>query len=72
VRNTVLRSLLLAIASIAVAQPAAALDADYWRGGWRTFTYRVTNNLQLDVRAGKGVSAASDNFFVGSGAVVRW
>jgi len=36
------------------------------------FTYRVTNNLQLDVRAGKGVSAAADDFFVGTGAVVRW
>lgn len=36
------------------------------------FTYRVTNNLQLDVRAGKGVSAAADDYFVGTGAVVRW
>ena len=25
-----------AIASLAFAQPAAALNADYWRGGWRT------------------------------------
>jgi hypothetical protein len=36
------------------------------------FIYRVTNNLQLDVRAGKGVSAGADDYFVGSGAVARW
>jgi hypothetical protein len=35
-------------------------------------TYRVSNNLQLDVRAGKGVSGASVNSFVGTGAVIRW
>ena len=35
-------------------------------------TYRVSNNLQLDIRAGKGVSAASVDYFLGSGAVVRW
>jgi hypothetical protein len=28
--------LLLWLASLLLAQPAAALDADYWRGGWRT------------------------------------
>jgi hypothetical protein len=28
--------LLVPLATLAVAQPAAALDADYWRGGWRT------------------------------------
>jgi hypothetical protein len=27
---------LVSIAILALAQPAAALDADYWRGGWRT------------------------------------
>lgn len=41
----------------------------YLDGG---FTFRVTNNLQLDIRAGKGVSASSIDYFVGSGAVVRW
>jgi hypothetical protein len=35
-------------------------------------TYKVTNNLQLDIRAGKGISGASIDYFVGSGAVVRW
>jgi hypothetical protein len=29
-------SFLLAFAVLAFAQPAAALDADHWRGGWRT------------------------------------
>ena len=28
--------LLLALTTLVLAQPAAALDADYWRGGWRT------------------------------------
>src|SRR5215207_11079426 len=28
--------LLLSFASLVLAQPAAALNADYWRGGWRT------------------------------------
>jgi hypothetical protein len=32
----VVQVLLLAVASLALAQPAAALNADYWRGGWRT------------------------------------
>jgi hypothetical protein len=28
--------LLVSLATLVLAQPAAALDADYWRGGWRT------------------------------------
>jgi hypothetical protein len=28
--------LLLSLATLLLAQPAAALNADYWRGGWRT------------------------------------
>jgi hypothetical protein len=34
--NTVRRLLLLSLAALLPAQPAAALDANYWRGGWRT------------------------------------
>lgn len=34
--KTLLRLLLLPLATLVFAQPAAALDADYWRGGWRT------------------------------------
>jgi len=41
----------------------------YLDGG---FTYRVTNNLQLDIRAGKGISGASVDFFAGSGLVARF
>jgi hypothetical protein len=28
--------LVLAVATLVLAPPAAALDADYWRSGWRT------------------------------------
>ncbi len=34
--KTVPGLLLLSFATLLLAQPAAALDADYWRGGWRT------------------------------------
>ena len=34
--KTIPRLLLLSLAALLPAQPAAALDADYWRGGWRT------------------------------------
>jgi hypothetical protein len=34
--STVVPQLILAFASLALAQPASALNADYWRGGWRT------------------------------------
>ena len=34
--RTVLALLLPLLAILAFAQPAAALNADYWRGGWRT------------------------------------
>src|SRR5687768_8059796 len=36
VRKIAPRLFQFAIASLAFAQPAAALNADYWRGGWRT------------------------------------
>jgi hypothetical protein len=34
--KTVPGLLMLLVATLVLAQPAAALDADYWRGGWRT------------------------------------
>jgi hypothetical protein len=34
--KTVQRLLLVSFATLVLAQPAAALNADYWRGGWRT------------------------------------
>jgi hypothetical protein len=41
----------------------------YFNGG---FTYLLTDNIQLDVRAGVGLSDAADDFFVGSGLSVRF
>jgi hypothetical protein len=40
----------------------------YLDGG---FTYLVNNDLQLDLRAGKGLSDAADDFFTGVGLSVR-
>ncbi len=40
----------------------------YFNGG---LTYSVSDNLQLDVRAGVGLNQAADDFFLGVGAVVR-
>lgn len=34
--KTVAVLLLLLFANLVLEQPAAALNADYWRGGWRT------------------------------------
>ncbi|MBA3480424.1 MAG: transporter [Pirellulales bacterium] len=41
---------------------------NYADGG---FTYSVTNNLQLDIRAGVGLNEAADDYFVGSGFAIR-
>jgi hypothetical protein len=41
----------------------------YFDGG---FTYRVTPNFQLDIRAGVGLSHHSEDYFVGSGFAVRY
>lgn len=49
---------------------AAAVKPEYYFDGG--LTYRVSNNLQLDVRGGVGLSDASADYFVGSGAVVRF
>jgi hypothetical protein len=40
----------------------------YFNGG---FTYLVTYNFQLDIRAGYGLNAAADDFFIGAGAAYR-
>jgi hypothetical protein len=55
-----------------VLVPAGAESArteHYFDGG---FTYNWSNNLQFDVRVGKGVSSAATDFFTGVGAVVRF
>ncbi|HEY2759344.1 MAG TPA: transporter, partial [Pirellulales bacterium] len=36
------------------------------------FAYHLTNNIQLDIECGVGLNAAADDFFAGSGAVVRF
>ena len=35
-------------------------------------TWKITKDIQLDVRAGFGLNASSDNFFSGAGASFRW
>jgi len=46
-----------------------AKPVHYINGG---FTYSVTNNLQLDFRAGLGLNRAADNYFLGTGSAVRF
>jgi hypothetical protein len=41
---------------------------NYADGG---FTYKVTNNLQLDIRAGVGLNDAADDYFTGVGFAIR-
>jgi hypothetical protein len=48
---------------------STAKPEHYFDGG---FTFSVTNNLQLDVRGGSGLNAAANDYFIGSGAVVRF
>jgi hypothetical protein len=40
----------------------------YFNGG---FTLLITNNLQLDVRAGVGLNDAADDYFTGTGFAIR-
>jgi hypothetical protein len=41
----------------------------YFNGG---FTYSFSNDIQWDIRAGKGLNAAADDYFVGTGLVLRF
>lgn len=41
----------------------------YFDGG---FTYKVTYDFQLDIRAGVGLNRHADDFFAGSGFVIRY
>jgi Putative MetA-pathway of phenol degradation len=41
----------------------------YVNGG---FVYLVTNNFQLDIRAGVGLNRHADNFFTGAGMAYRY
>lgn len=54
--------------------PAGATDPGtgpehYFDAG---FTYRFTNNFQVDIRAGWGLNRHADDFFTGSGFAVRY
>lgn len=51
------------------AGSATDLPQQYFDGG---FVYRVNNNLQFDIRAGVGLNDAADDFFAGSGSVIRF
>ncbi|MBX3412827.1 MAG: transporter [Pirellulales bacterium] len=46
----------------------SVLPENYFDGG---FTFSVTNNLQLDIRAGVGLNEAAYDYFLGSGFVIR-
>lgn len=48
---------------------STALPQYYFDGG---FTFPVTNNLQFDIRAGVGLNEPADDYFAGSGLVVRF
>lgn len=48
---------------------STALPEYYFDGG---FTFPITNDLQFDIRAGVGLNEPADDFFAGSGFVVRF
>lgn len=49
---------------------AEGVTAQHYANGG--FTYRVTPNFQLDIRAGLGLSRSADDFFAGTGFAVRY
>jgi Putative MetA-pathway of phenol degradation len=49
---------------------APGVKPEYYLNGG--FTYKVTKNFQLDVRAGFGLNEAADDFFTGAGFAVRY
>ena len=54
--------------------PTGAVSPDvgpqhYFDGG---FFYKVTDNFQLDIRAGVGLNRHADDYFIGSGFAVRY
>jgi len=48
---------------------SGALTQHYLDGG---FTYLITDNFQLDIRAGVGLNRAADDFFAGTGFGIRY
>ena len=55
--KTVPGLLLVSFAALALAQPAAALDADYWRGGWRTPLGDAPHIYYFVIRGGRVTGA---------------
>ena len=45
--------LLASLAMLSLAQPAAALNADYWRGGWRTALWSEPHIYEFVIRGNK-------------------
>jgi len=56
------------IAPSGAVQPGLTAQ-HYFNGG---FTYKVTPDFQLDIRAGVGLSRQADDFFMGAGLVYRF
>ena len=46
-----------------------ARPVHFFNGG---FTFSVSDNLQLDVRAGLGLNEAAEGYFVGAGSAIRF
>src|SRR5204863_10025423 len=49
---------------------AVSVGTQHYADGGLTFL--LNNNLQFDIRAGVGLSEASDDYFAGVGLVKRW
>lgn len=52
--------------------PDASDTADtehYFNGG---FTYLVSDDIQWDIRAGKGLNSSADDYFIGTGVSLRY
>ena len=46
-----------------------AMTEHYFNGG---FTYLINNDIQWDIRAGKGLNGAADDYFIGTGLSLRY
>jgi hypothetical protein len=46
-----------------------ATTQHYFNGG---FTYLINNDIQLDIRVGKGLNDAADDYFIGTGLSLRY
>lgn len=51
------------------ATDPGAVPQNFFNGG---FTFLLTNNIQLDIRAGVGLNQGADDYFAGSGVSIRY